>query len=174
MSAQVARNAAERLVRSLDIFDAPVDVKNVARRLGVSVMEEELGDVSGVLVRRAATGVICVHRGHPKVRQRFTIAHELGHFVLAHPMEPGEQVHVDKDYVVSLRDNRSATGAYQKEVEANAFAASLLMPASFVRSAVSALDSDEITDGTIESLADDFGVSAQAMTIRLSSLGILR
>jgi len=174
MSAQVARNAAERLIQSSDIFDAPVDVKGIARRLGVSVVEEDLGEVSGVLVRTAKTGVICVHRGHARVRRRFTIAHELGHFVLAHPMEPGQQVHVDKGYVVSLRSSRSATGAYQREVEANAFAASLLMPASFVRTAVAELKSDEITDATIDQLAEDFDVSAQAMTIRLSSLGILR
>jgi Zn-dependent peptidase ImmA (M78 family) len=83
----------------------------------------------------------------------------------------GEVVHIDRDSVfhVRRRDSESAKGTDPDEREANAFAAELLMPESFLRTDlenVGALD-----DSAISHLASRYGVSSQALTFRLANLG---
>src|SRR3954470_4270018 len=68
--------------------------------------------------------IIGINSSHPETRKRFTIAHEMGHLVL-HQLD---QVHVDKQFLVKLRDDISSQAIDPHEIEANAFAAALLMP----------------------------------------------
>jgi Zn-dependent peptidase ImmA (M78 family) len=96
------------------------------------------------------------------------VAHEIAHHVLGHQFQAGEHVHVDKGNYISQRGPRSSTGVDPKEVEANQFAASLLMPSSFVRAAANKFGSPILDSGV-----SAFKVSEQAMTIRLSGLGPL-
>jgi Zn-dependent peptidase ImmA (M78 family) len=123
-------------------------------------------DVSGILVRDGERKVVVVNAKHAPARQRFTIAHEIGHLVL----HPGQEVHVDNAFRINLRDGRSATADDVEEVEANAFAAILLMPLEWVRSAMSSPSIDLTDDGEVCRLADEFQVSTQAMLIRLTTL----
>jgi Zn-dependent peptidase ImmA (M78 family) len=101
------------------------------------------------------------------VRQRFTIAHEIGHAVLT----AQDFLYVDK--VARLRDARSAQGTDPAEVEANAFAAELLMPADMLerevqrRGGLDVYDQDDVLE-----LAGEFQVSTQALLIRLNMLGL--
>ena len=79
-----AEAAAQRVRRdagtSLEVW---LDVEAIAEKLGAEVIFDKLGDdVSGLLVREADRVVIGVNDAHPETRQRFTIAHELGHLVL--------------------------------------------------------------------------------------------
>ncbi len=60
-----------------------------------------------------------------------------------------------------------------KEIEANQFAACLLMPADLVKHAVTACGGSLLVDSQVSELASTFDVSEQAMTIRLSTLGLL-
>ena len=60
-----------------------------------------------------------------------------------------------------------------KEIEANQFAACLLMPSRLVRERVKALNAEQLYDFHVTALAKDFHVSEQAMTIRLTSLKLL-
>jgi Zn-dependent peptidase ImmA (M78 family) len=174
MSVFRARQAAERLLTSLGVRRAPVDVGNVATRLGLRVLRQELGDdISGLLVRTATGTQICVAAKHPEVRRRFTIAHEIAHHVLGHQFEPGEHVHVDRGNYISQRGVRASEGVDPKEIEANQFAACLLMPTDLVRAAVERLGEGPLLDGHVEELARKFKVSEQAMTIRLTTLGAL-
>lgn len=86
-------------------------------------------------------------------RDRFTIAHELGHYFL-HYLEPG------RDGLVSFgRGQRNRT-----ETQANVFAASLLMPEDFFREAYNRLGRDWFA------LGDEFGVSAKAAEVRAQAL----
>lgn len=174
MSVQFARTQAERLVDRLD-KQSPVDVEDVAAQLGLRIVKEDLGpDVSGLLVSNAHGTYIFVHKEDPPNRGRFTIAHEIGHFVLRHQFEGGKHVHVDRGNFISQRGPRASEGVDLKEVEANQFAASLLMPAKFVRQKVAALiKGGPLLDRHVEQLAEDFQVSEQAMTIRLTTLGLL-
>jgi Zn-dependent peptidase ImmA (M78 family) len=146
---------------------APVDLNQILGQLGVELREMDLADdVSGILVRDGERKVVVVNAKHAPARQRFTIAHEIGHLVL----HPGQEVHVDNAFRINLRDGRSATADDVEEVEANAFAANLLMPLEWVRSAMSSPSIDLNDDGEVCRLADEFQVSTQAMLIRLTTL----
>jgi Zn-dependent peptidase ImmA (M78 family) len=168
-----ARNQAEQLVGRLGIRAPHIDPIKVAKALGLEVVTEDLGsDVAGLLVRRGEQAVIAVHRGDPANRRNFTVAHEIGHHVLGHQFEPGEHVHVDRGHFISQRGPRSSAGVDPKEVEANQFAAALLMPSDLVRDAAQRLGLP-LMDSDVSQLSRLFRVSDQAMTIRLSALGLL-
>jgi Zn-dependent peptidase ImmA (M78 family) len=174
MSVHFARQEAGRLIEALKIWEAPVDVARIAKNLGLKIIQQNLGDnVSGLLVRTSAGTHICVAAGHAEVRRRFTIAHEIGHHVLRHQFEAGAHVHVDRGNYISQRGIRASEGVDPKEIEANQFAACLLMPVNVMQAAVKRLASGTIFDGDVEELARLFKVSEQAMTIRLTTLGLL-
>jgi len=174
MSVQTARLQADRLIDSYHVERAPVDVLSLARQLGLSVIFENLGEgVSGLLVTRAGRGFIVVQKQEKPARQRFTIAHEIGHYVLRHQFDNGRPVHVDRGYLISQRGPRSTTGLDAKEIEANQFAATLLMPVRLLKTALSKLGDPPLSDGVVTELAKIFQVSEQPMTIRLTSLGWL-
>ena len=146
----------------------------VAAELGLTLVRDDLGSgVSGLLVTTDRSACVCVHASDHPTRQRFTLAHEIGHFVLRHQFVRGEHVHVDRGHFISQRGPRSATGVDPKEIEANQFAACLLMPADLVTQAVDAGGGTPLVDWQVSDLAATFDVSEQAMTIRLSSLDLL-
>ncbi len=172
MSIQSARRQAESLIASLGINEAPVPVEDVAKHLGLRVISMDLDeDVSGLLITKPEMSCIVVRKSDGPSRQRFSIAHEVGHFVLRHQFEAGEHVHVDRGYRVSHRDKRSSKGTDLREIEANQFAAALLMPSALVTASIKALEREELHDEDVTNLARQFNVSEQAMTIRLSVLG---
>lgn len=164
--AAIRRLAAE-LLEAAEVTKLPVPVDKVAKRRGFRLYYERLDtDLSGFYVRSGEDRVIGVNGHHPSVRQRFTIAHELGHALLE-----GTAHH---DRIFRFRDPRSSEGIDPEEVAANAFAAELLMPEPWIRDRWKALASDgELTDEEAASqMAKEFGVSSQALTIRLSTLGL--
>jgi Zn-dependent peptidase ImmA (M78 family) len=130
-------------------------------------------DVSGLLVVQDDHGVIGVSASQAPARQRFTIAHELGHFLLHREVMP---VFIDKQffkpYLAAFRDSASSKGEDRIEREANSFAAALLMPAAMVRKAIAQLEVDVADEDAIDELAKQFQVSRQAMTFRIANLGI--
>jgi len=128
-------------------------------------------DVSGMLYRRGTATVMVVNAHHHPHRQRFTIAHEIGH----HRLHDAD-AYLDGTATLRFRDGTSATGTDQEEREANGFAACLLMPAPWVHERFvqlltgrRALDEDD----AIVRLARQFDVSEQAMRFRLVNLGLL-
>lgn len=138
----------------------PVDLQAVAARLGLRIISSRdlPSNVSGMLLKDPSFGtesgfVIMVNSREPARRQRFTAAHEIGHFVL-HRESIGDRL--EDNYL--LRSNGMSN---RQEVEANRFAADLLMPMNKVVEKMNAgLD-------TTKQLADAFGVSEIAMGIRL-------
>lgn len=173
MSIQSARRQAEKLIVSLGIKCPPVKVEDVAKYLGLRVLSMKLEEgISGLLITKPDMACIVIKDDDATVRQRFSIAHEIGHFALGHQFEAGEHVHVDRGYRISHRDQKSSTGTDLKEIEANQFAASLLMPTSLIREGVRKLRANELYDEHVTKLAEQFKVSEQAMTIRLSVLGL--
>lgn len=137
----------------------PIDVLAVAVDFGVKVYSAGLAtDVSGVLMRDKQYGapsgfVIFVDRDEPSVRQRFTAAHELGHFVL-HRDLIGDRL--EDNYLL-----RSSGLSNRQEVEANKFAADLLMPWKLINAAMANRRYSP------RELADLFKVSELAISIRL-------
>lgn len=145
----------------------PVDLDAVARRLDVEIRRMDLEpDVSGILYRTPERRVIVVNAAQSLARQRFSIAHEIGHLLL----HRGEAVHVDAGFKVNLRDARSSSAEDVEEVEANAFAANLLMPADWLRQDVEHSSLDLADDDALSALAARYGVSTQALAFRLATL----
>ena len=145
----------------------PVDLEAIALRLGAQIRDYDLAlDISGILYREKERRVIVVNQHHSAARKRFTIAHEIGHLAL----HRGEDVHVDSGFRVNLRDPKSATAENVEEIEANAFAANLLMPASWLRGELTDHSIDLNDDSEIATLATKYAVSAQAMMLRLTTL----
>ena len=174
MSVRAARSQGEALANSFEFDEPPIDPELIARRLGLKIVELDLGeDVSGLLISKGNESVIAVQKGDRPKRRRFTIAHEIGHFYLRHQFEPGEHVHVDRGHLITPRNSKSSTGLDSKEIEANQFAACLLMPSTLLLDRIRALKTKSLRDIHVEKLAEEFQVSEQSMTIRLSTLGFL-
>jgi Zn-dependent peptidase ImmA (M78 family) len=174
MSVRTSRQQGEALAEALGFNEPPIDVKAVAKRLRLKILEMDLGeDVSGLLISKGDSTIIAVQKGDSLNRRRFTIAHEIGHFRLRHQFERGEHVHVDRGHLITPRNSRSSLGEDPKEIEANQFAASLLMPSKLVLRKIKELKVKSVRDDDVANLADLFRVSEQAMTIRLSTLGYL-
>jgi Zn-dependent peptidase ImmA (M78 family) len=166
---------AERILQETKSLQVPVPIEAVARRLKLAVKAAPLGsDMSGVLVVEGGQGVIGYNADHATVRQRFTIAHEVAHFVL-HVQSGSHQSRVFVDrYVVYRRDGLASTGTDKQEVEANRFGAALLMPKKLVLEQIAQRSLDLDDDDSVILLAGRFQVSAAAMTNRLSTLHLLR
>ena len=157
------------LLQKAAMVQAPVPVDEVARYLGIQVDEADLGeDCSGMLVREEGSVVIGVNANHHEHRKRFTIAHEIAHYMLH-----GGEAYIDKPPHIDFRAADSGSGTQQEETEANQFAAALLMPADQVRAAVAEQPFDPAQDDELPNLARRFKVSPQAMTTRLIHLGLI-
>lgn len=160
----------EALLRRTGVRSAPVPVENIAQQLGVHVMYSAFeDDVSGLLVRRGASAVIGVNSRQAEVRKRFTIAHEIGHLVM-HSAAGLEEVHVDKAFRVQFRSAASSTAEDVAEIEANAFAAALLMPEFLLREEIPYVALDLEDAELVRELAQRYQVSTQAMTFRLMNV----
>jgi Zn-dependent peptidase ImmA (M78 family) len=167
------RELVFKLLRENDVLRPPVPVERIAKACGALVRKEGVDDdVSGFLYRnpQSKLAVIGANRLQHPNRQRFTVAHELGHLLL----HSGDDVHVDKGFSVKKRDERSAKGVDVEEMEANLFAAELLMPLNFLDhdlKQVGALDLQD--EEKVSQLAQVYRVSNQAMAVRLTNLGYL-
>lgn len=163
---------AEDILRQTRTLRVPVDVELVAHRLDLQAEAVPLGEnVSGLLVVEKGHGIIGYNATQALVRQRFTIAHEIGHFVL-HRRDDPSALFIDTHYIVYRRDAQSSTGENRHEREANRFAATLLMPATLLQTEIQKQPFDFGDDEMLAALATKFQVSTQAMSIRLSNLKI--
>ncbi len=170
------RELVENLLEKFGVKNPPVPVIDIVKKLGIELdLQVVDNDLSGFLVRHSTEGkaVIGANSTHSGSRQRFTIAHELGHFLL----HEGEVVHVDEAkvaYRVNLRNIASSMGDNDEEKEANFFAAELLMPARFIKRDMKSADFDLLADDKIDEplrkMAERYQVSVQALSIRLSHL----
>ena len=160
-----ARKAANELLRwyrsNYDkLGNPPIDVVDIARKMGFFVFQASFDgpyheNLSGYI--RAEEGIkeICVNQNDVPTRQRFTVAHELGHF---HLHRIGDEItHITK---------RSQHSSLQ-ENEADIFAEELIMPEVLLRK-----EHSKLLFPTIKDLAKTFAVSYAAMRMRLRKLGL--
>jgi Zn-dependent peptidase ImmA (M78 family) len=146
----------------------PVNPFAIAQRLGIKAFTAGLDEgISGILVKRAGQDAeIYVHASDSPNRQRFTCAHELGHYVKR--SAAGDETW---EYV-EHRNLLTAQGTDTEEIYANQFAASLLMPEEAVRQLYAKLTEERGATPPAAALAFEFGVSADAMQYRLANLGL--
>lgn len=165
-TAQQAERDARGLREDVDRTDPgagrlPIDPVRVATALGIDVYVAPMQrGVSGTLRKMFGSDPeIYLNADDSRNRQRFTCAHELGHYV-----RRTAQGDLDYDFV-DRRDELAAAGKDPEEIYANQFAAALLMPEDNVR--------QEHGRGLSPvRLALRFGVSEDALTYRLQNLGL--
>lgn len=131
------------------VRSGPVDVFGILEQSGVFVNFNESAQYAGASVVEKGDAFIWVKRSDPRVRQRFTAAHEFGHLILHNGM-------LFRDYAFEVSD--------PLEWAANRFAADLLMPVWLVRPAI------RWSGGDVATMAKYFEVSEAAMSIRYSQM----
>ena len=142
-------------------------VIDIARALDISEVRTELLDgCEGTLLTdaRRSRGAILVNTRHGERRARFSIAHELGHFLLERHL-----LHADAGFVcrsIDMRERRSAGQHQRQESEANAFAIGLLAPPKMMASALGV--SPDLRRA--QQLRDHLDVSLEAVVRRMVDL----
>ena len=163
---------AFKIISDLKIKKPPIDIKKIVTKLGLDLVDYNLGgEASGILVITNNKGTIGCNPADNQQRQRFTIAHELGHYLLH---KSSSELFVDKDFLVKYRNSTSSNSytpaELRHESEANAFAAALLMPRSFIEEYMKKKEFEKLDESQlIKKLAKEFDVSDLAMTYRLSN-----
>lgn len=156
------KNIAEGVLRLYGDGEIPIKVSEIAKNLGLEIYDAvfDRDDVAGML--KANEKKILIAKNDNPQRRRFSIAHEIGHYVLHYYAKLFKEE--DNKKHISFRDNTSSLGFSIREIEANFFAANLLMPENKIRELSANFD--------LEEMAYFFRVSRLAMGHRLAFLGI--
>ncbi len=147
---------ARRFLEEIGAPDEDEDVVELAlRKLDIQVVEDEADNIDAMLIHvPPGKPVIAVNSNRPLCRRRFSLAHEIGHYLLGHN---------------SLSFSESGGGMIKRESKqeraANAFAAEFLMPKKIL--------AREAHKYSLRALARRYLVSMQAMEIRLKELGLV-
>jgi Zn-dependent peptidase ImmA (M78 family)/predicted secreted protein len=157
-------NAATRQVIRLGIDpDFPVDIFGTIEREKIWLLFGALENLFGFFQRTDDASGIAVHSGHPLSLQRFTAAHEYGHYVLGHMLSQD-----GRDEVYGGRDLPA------QEFAAQAFAAEFLMPLALVNRALGRLSLPEVPSdlGAAQAyqLSLEIGASYRATVARMEEL----
>lgn len=162
-----AEKAAQKFLASNPSDETLVPVRSLAHAAGCLVKLTPLDDdLSGMAFIKDETRAIVVNSSHHPNRQRFTIAHELAHHILHIPLLK-QGVHVDK--AIFRRDQLASKGTQSYEIEANHFAAELLMPRRLVKKFIP-LNFDLQDDERLASFSAMFGVSTTALYYRIQNV----
>ncbi len=160
------------ILNSLSEIILPIKIEDIVKSRGIKIMPYPLGeDVSGLLAIEGEKITIGYNQNESRVRKRFTIAHELGHFELHRNQS---NLFVDKNFKLYRSQASANTTLSQKmEKEANAFAAALLMPEQLVKKEVDQIEIDLGNEEAIKKLSKIFDVSTTAMYFRITNLGFM-
>lgn len=155
--------AADRQIIERYMNEVPVKLGAMAQELGIDVKLSSLPmNISGQITKTADGYEIKINRHESRQRQRFTLAHEIAHFLLHKDV-------IDK-LGGTLKDNvLYRSGAAENiEYEANRLAAYIVMPERALKDAYSRFG-EQLSEGAVEHLAEQFGVSKAAMEIRMAA-----
>ena len=167
LTAKEVEGRVGEVLRRHEMTTVPINPVTLAQRVGIPIRNAEFDDpnMAGMIVKRGDQVSMLVRGGDPPLRKRFTIAHELGHYFL-HLGEDGEFVDRDANlFRLPSADDRAASPDRRREIQANLFAAALLMPEAELRLYWKERKS-------IAELARIFQVSPEAMGYRLDALGL--
>lgn len=153
--------AAKEIAATINSRHAPVDIVKVARELGVASVEPRPMHIDGYLGRsHDGTLVIRYKEGNGRRRNRFTIAHEIGHLLIARC--DGRQILEPIGRTWSRRP--------EEELLANRIAAELLMPEQAV---IDALSRRRSSWQTVFAVCGQFDVSTTAFVARIFELRVI-
>jgi Zn-dependent peptidase ImmA (M78 family) len=158
---------ADALLNKLGITGPAVPIMDVIKSQKIAVHSVDLAEVSGLVLREGAKVYIGVNKRHSLTRRRFTLAHELAHALL----HDGKKVHYDEKFRVDYRSEISSQGTDVEEMEANFFAACVLMPRKFLEVEPTVRELDAVdSSNAVALLAGKYQVSAHSMSIRLGAI----
>jgi Zn-dependent peptidase ImmA (M78 family) len=118
-----ARQTARKLLADVGIKDPPVLIRDIINHIkkekDLSVYSWAFGeDTDGIQITEGDVSTIGYNKAQHPHRQRFTVAHEIGHLLLGH---------TGKNFILDLNSKKP------EEIEANQFAAELLMPLEMLK-----------------------------------------
>lgn len=170
---------AEDIIEESGFTELPIKVEKIAEKLSIRIKKSPSDEFSGLLIFRDSgkSALIALNSEEPETRQRFTVAHEIGHFLLHKSHE------AFVDFLPSHRRNKTSIHGSEelskeeiqylqspKEKEANAFAAALLMPRNTLIKDLKKYKSTVLTEVDILTLASKYNVSEDAMRFRIMNL----
>jgi Zn-dependent peptidase ImmA (M78 family) len=164
---------ANELIAKSEISHPPVPVDKIIEGYNITIKEFDFeDDISGVLVIAEDGATIGVNPKDNNTRMRFALAHELGHFLLH---KDTSEVFIDKDFIVKWRNVESNSNytveEVNQEMEANAFAAALLMPKNLIEQEMAMQDMVQLGENALlEQLATRFVVSVPAIAFRITNI----
>lgn len=155
---------ANAVIDGIPDISLPIPIRDIATALDIiEIKPITVSGFEGGLVAPddKSSGCILINENNSPRRQRFTIGHELGHY-----LNPWHTSSDGKGFMCSSKDMVAAQykpneSRQRMEVEANQFSAELLMPAKFLRVDIKRLKSPEIEH--IVSLSDKYDVSKESM-----------
>lgn len=152
------RSMARKILKDYKLSEVPTDLSVLFKGLGLKYMElNDTDDIDGAIIEIDGKPAIAVlNKAKPLQRQRFTLAHELGHIFLKHT---GRDVYDSEE----IRENSNKLINKTKppqETEADIFASELLIPYEQLKKHTADMNN-------IDKLAGTFLVSRQAMTLAI-------
>lgn len=154
-------NKITSILQQHNITKFPLDIISLLDLEGFIIIKEDIDGLSGAIYVDSDKDIkaIIVNKNHSVARRRFTLAHEYGHYIL----------HNGTGGVYAHRDDSAYDRFSNKELDANSFAAQLLMPASEVHELIKDIKYNSLR---ILAMQEKFGVSKEAATNRLRNMGL--
>lgn len=156
---QKIEDLTSRILINNDMYNIPVDSVKIAKTYDISVYEGKLDNKIAGAIRYYKEDdklKILVNKNYPKTKQNFTVAEELGYYILHEKDLKKEEIHIN------LVDKEIT----EEEKEVEYFAGALLMNKTLLEKVYN-------SNSTILELAELFQVSVSSMTLRLNILGLL-
>ena len=165
------KKTPEQVLKESGVATRPVQLEQILKHFGIRIYSLPANaDIFGAIVREREHVIIAINPKQHVHRQRFTIAHELGHY-FCHSGDDAPAQFVDGDFRLHWRNSESSRGVNWQEIEANRYAAALLMPENLLRKDVDQFG--RIDDSVVQRLASLYRVSRVSMQYRLINLGLL-
>ena len=157
-------HADQRAIVERYLLEVPVRLGAMARELGLKVKLSTMKPgVSGMIVKIEDEYIVKVNRHETRERQRYTLAHEISHFLL-------HRQTIDASSVGIVDNVLYRSGAPEKlEYEANRLAADIVMPNALITETFESLGT-LVSEEVVDHMARIFQVSKVAMEIRLTTI----
>lgn len=161
MNKQIIELKAQKILADFGIYNPPVPIEELADKLNIKISYAPSKDYSGILIKKRGKTLMGINSNEPDARKRFSIAHELGHFLFS-----------KKSVSVDYRINNYVEKP-EEEKHADSFAANILMPRRWILRDFEKISKGTITQNNLVDLSKKYKVSPEAMKFRLANLGLI-
>jgi Zn-dependent peptidase ImmA (M78 family) len=152
---EIAQSVLNRVFKNEMTY--PINVNKIAENFDIPVYFQKLDDdLAGCFISETGKSAIAINSKDSIVRQRFTLAHELGHFISYKFQEKIGSIFDGRGVLASL-------GVDPEEIFANKFAAEILMPKKEF------LEQMKKSNGDVNKVSEYFNVSKYAIEIRVKT-----